>query len=240
MTTAVASQAKLRLFVFKMDHMITAIKVQQRNPQRVSIDLDGEFAFGVSRILAAWLHVGKTLSDADIAQLQAKETLEVAYLAALRFIDYRPRTTTEIENKLTEKGFAEAVIQATLERLRANGMLDDNHFAQTWVENQSTFRPRGSRALAFELRRKGVADEVIAQTLEELPPEEELAYQAGKKQARKLVNLERNLFRNKLSAFLARRGFSYGTITPVVSRIWTELHSPESQDDNLQERGVET
>ena len=240
MTTAVASQAELRLFVFKMDHVITAIKVQQRNPQRVSIDLDGEFAFGVARILAAWLHVGKTLSDAEIAQLQAKETLEAAYLAALRVIDYRPRTTTEIENKLTAKGFADAVIQATLKRLRANGMLDDNRFAQTWVENQSAFRPRGARALAFELRRKGVADEVIAQTLQEIPPEEDLAYQAGKKQARKLVNLERDLFRNRLSAFLARRGFSYGTITPVVSRIWTELHSHESQDDNLQERGIET
>ena len=235
-----APQAELRLFVFKMDHLITAIKVQQRNPQRVSIGLDGEFAFGVSRILAAWLHVGKTLNDAEIAQLQAKETLEVAYLSALRFLDYRPRTTTEIETKLTEKGFADTVIQATLERLRANGMLDDNRFAQTWAENQSTFRPRGARALAFELRRKGVTDEVIAQTLEELPPEEDLAYQAGKKQARKLVNLERIVFRNKLSAFLARRGFSYGTITPVVSRIWTELHSPESQDDNLQERGIET
>ena len=234
-----APEAELRLFVFKMDHVITAIKVQQRNLQRVSIDLDGEFAFGIARILAAWLHVGKTLNDAEIAQLQAKETLEAAYLAALRVIDYRPRTTTEIENKLTAKGFADTVIQATLERLRANGMLDDNRFAQTWVENQSTFRPRGSRALAFELRRKGVADEVIAQTLQEIPPEEDLAYQAGKKQARKLVNLERELFRNRLSAFLARRGFSYGTIAPVVDRIWTELHSPESQDDNLQKRGIE-
>jgi regulatory protein len=215
-----------------MDHVITAVKAQQRNPQRVSIDLDGEFAFGLSRILAAWLHVGKVLSDADIVQLQSKETLEVAYLSALRFIDYRPRTTSEIESKLAEKGFADEVIQQAVERLRANGLLDDTRFARTWVENQSTFRPRGQRALAYELRRKGVADEVIAHSLEEIPAEEDLAYQAGKKQARKLVNLERNLFRTKLSAFLARRGFSYGTIAPVVNRIWTGLHSPESQDDN--------
>jgi regulatory protein len=215
-----------------MDHVITAIKVQQRNPQRVNIDLDGEFAFGVSRILAAWLHVGKVLSDADIAQLQSKETLEVAYLSALGFIDYRPRTTSEMQSKLTEKGYADEVIQQTIERLRANGLLDDTRFAQTWVENQSTFRPRGQRALAFELRRKGVADDVITQSLEAAPADEDLAYQAGTKQAHRLQNLERNEFRNKLSAFLARRGFSYGTIAPVVNRIWTELHSPEGQDDN--------
>ena len=214
-----------------MDHTITAITVQKRNPQRVNIDLDGEFAFGLSRIVAAWLHVDRVLSDQDIAQLQAKETQEVAFQNALRFISYRPRTSAEIESKLTEKGYAEMVIQATIERLRANGLLDDGNFARTWVENQSTFRPRGQRALAFELRRKGVTDDVIAQALEETPAEEELAYQAGTRQARKLAALERNEFRMKLSAFLARRGFSYGTIAPVVARIWEELHSPEGQDD---------
>jgi regulatory protein len=214
-----------------MDHTITAITVQKRNPQRVNIDLDDEFAFGLSRIVAAWLHVGRTLSDQDIAQLQAKETQEVAFQNALRFIGYRPRTTAEIVSKLAKKGFADIVIQETIERLSANGLLDDATFARTWVENQSTFRPRGQRALAFELRRKGVTDEVIALALEETPGEEELAYQAGTRQAHKLDNLERNEFRMKLSAFLARRGFSYGTIAPVVSRIWIELHSPEGQDD---------
>jgi regulatory protein len=214
-----------------MEHTVTAITVQKRNPQRVNIDLDGEFAFGLSRIVAAWLHVGRVLSDQDIAQLQAKETNEVAFQSALHFISYRPRTTAEILKKMSEKGFAEEVIEATIARLRTNGLLDDTSFARTWVENQSTFRPRGQRALTFELRRKGVTDEVIAQALEETPAEEELAYQAGTRQARKLVNLERNEFRMKLSAFLARRGFSYGTIAPVVSRIWTELHSPEGQDD---------
>jgi regulatory protein len=214
-----------------MDHTITAITVQKRNPQRVNIDLDDEFAFGLSRIVAAWLHVSRTLSDQDIAQLQAKETQEVAFQNALRFIGYRPRTTAEIVSKLAKKGFADIVIQETIERLSANGLLDDATFARTWVENQSTFRPRGQRALAFELRRKGVTDEVIALALEETPGEEELAYQAGTRQAHKLDNLERNEFRMKLSAFLARRGFSYGTIAPVVSRIWIELHSPEGQVD---------
>jgi regulatory protein len=221
------------LFVFNMDHVITAIKVQERNPQRVSIDLDGEFAFGLSRILAAWLHVGRTLSDADISLLQAKETREVAYLHALRLIDYHPRTGAEISARLVKKGYPDEVIQQTIERLRANNLLDDPAFARSWVENQSAFRPRSQRALAFELRRKGIADDVIAQSLEEMPAEEDLAYQAGKKQSRRLENLDRNTFRNKLSAFLARRGFSYGTITPVVSRIWSELHPSENQDDTV-------
>jgi regulatory protein len=62
-----------------MEHTITAIRAQKRNPQRVAIDLDGQFAFGLSRIIAAWLYVGKVLTDADIESLQQSETLELAY-----------------------------------------------------------------------------------------------------------------------------------------------------------------
>ena len=53
-----------------MNHRITAIQAQKRNPQRVSVFLDGEFAFGLSRIVAAWLAVGQEISDEKIALLK--------------------------------------------------------------------------------------------------------------------------------------------------------------------------
>ena len=51
---------------------ITAIEVQKRRPNRVNIHLDGEFAFGLARIVAAWLRVGQELSEEKIEELQAK------------------------------------------------------------------------------------------------------------------------------------------------------------------------
>lgn len=213
-----------------MDHTITAIKVQKRNPNRLAIYLDGEFSFGLARIVAAWLSIGRTLSDADIVELKRKDNQEVAYQYGLLVLSYRPRSTTELRKKLVDKGYSEEVIEQIIERMEQNGLLNDLTFAQSWVDNRSAFHPRSRRALVVELHQKGVTDEVIEQALGESGNEDNLAYQAASRQARKLANLERSDFRIKLGAFLGRRGFNYETIRPVVDRLWTELHSQEQEE----------
>jgi len=215
-----------------MEHKITALKLQKRNRQRVNVYLDGEFAFGLSRIVAAWLNVGQVLSDEKIASLQAEDSREVAFQQALKFLNYRARAEAEVRRNLVENGFSEEVIVGTLERLRENGLLNDAQFAQTWVENRATFRPRSRRALGMELRQRGLDDETIDGALEEIDDEEQ-AYQAALAYARKLENKEWKDFRQKLSSFLARRGFSYDVVAPVVERVWKEKSSdtPAGEDD---------
>lgn len=83
----------------------------------------------------------------------------------------------------------------------------------------------------MELRHKGVPEDSIQLALQETQSETNLAYQAALKQARRLNGLDWQGFREKLSAFLARRGFSYGTIAPVVRRVWAERENAESQPD---------
>jgi regulatory protein len=72
----------------------------------------------------------------------------------------------------------------------------------------------------MELHRKGLNDEVIQPVLDEQVDEPALAREAARKYARRLAGLEWPEFRRKLGGFLARRGFSYDTLTPVVSEIW--------------------
>lgn len=211
-----------------MNHRITAIKVQKRKPQRVSIYLDGEFAFGLSRIVAGWLQVGQELSDEKINSLQGEEQKETAYQRALKFISFRMRTEREVMQKLSENGFSEDIIEPVLQRLNQSGLVDDNAFARLWVENRADFRPRSHRALAYELRHKGISDQVIDQTLDETMSEEQLAYQAGLKGSKKLKALEKPEFRRKLYGYLARRGFFYEIISKTVNRIWKENHTDEN------------
>ena len=203
---------------------ITAIQVQKRHPNRVNIHLDGEFAFGLARIVAAWLHVGQTLDDEKIAKLQTEDARERALQQALLYLGYRVRSETEIRQNLRKHEIPEAVIEETLERLRREGFADDEQFASAWVENRSTFRPRGRRALALELRQKGIDDATIESALEGVD-DEALAYEAGLKKASKLRVQDWSEFRKKLSEFLARRGFSYPVIAPVVTRLWNEIHT---------------
>jgi len=202
---------------------ITGIEAQKRNPDRVNIQLDGEFAFGLTRFVAARLKIGQELSAEQVASLQADETREQAYQQALLYLSFRPRSVSEIRRNLQKHDIPALVIDATLERLRTAKLADDSQFARAWVENRAAFRPRGRRALEAELRQKGLSDEATHTALSGLD-EETLAYEAGIKKARRLETLPWNEFRTKLSEFLARRGFPYSVISPVVSRIWKEMH----------------
>ena len=205
---------------------ITGIEVQKRSPNRVNIYLDGEFAFGLARIVAAWLRVGQELSEEKIEQLQLEDARERAFQQAMLFLSYRARSESEIRQNLRKHEIPEPIIDQTLERLRQDGLANDNQFARAWVENRSAFRPRSRRMMAMELRQKGLDDEAVSSAIESVD-DEALAYEAAQKRALRLKGLEWNEFRKKLSEFLARRGFSYSVIVPVVTRIWNEAHTDE-------------
>jgi len=205
---------------------ITAIEAQKRQPDRVNIHLDGEFAFGLARIVAAWLRVGQELSEEKIEQLQAEEARERAFQQAMLFLSYRARSESEIRQNLRKHEYPEPVIEQTIARLRENGLANDQQFARAWVENRSAFRPRSRRLMAMELRQKGLDAEAVASAVERVD-DEALAYEAAQKRAARLKDLEWNEFRKKLSDFLARRGFSYSVVAPVVTRIWNEAHANE-------------
>ena len=206
---------------------ISAIEPQQKNPQRVNVYLDGEFAFGLASILAAWLKVGQELSEEKIASLKTEDEREVTYLKALHFLSYRPRSSAEVHQNLTKRGISDTLAKETVNRLQSSGLVNDNAFAQAWVENRNTFRPRSKSALRMELRRKGLNDETIQSVLDEQVDEQALAFEAARKYARRLTGLEWLEFRQKLGGFLARRGFSYTTLAPVVSEVWKETQTAD-------------
>jgi regulatory protein len=203
---------------------VTAIETQKRHPDRVNIELDGKYAFSLAGMIAARLMVGQELDVDGIACLQAKDADEDAYQRALRLLTLRERSESELRTCLRKRKTPEDVLERTLARLREHRHADDAHFANAWVENRSAFRPRGRRALAWELRRKGVTEDVTTAALSNLD-ESALAYQAGLKKARQLVTEDWQAFRTKVSAYLARRGFPTSIIASTVSRLWTEMHA---------------
>lgn len=209
-----------------MEHRITALKVQKRNQQRVNVYLDGEFSFGLARITAAWLSVGQVISEEKIAQLQAEDQLEKYYQRALRFLSYRPRTETEIYQYLQKNSASEEVIGIVLNRLKTNGLVDDERFAKNWVENRTELRPRSRRALVYELRQQGVSDEIIQDSINQIN-DDDLAYQAALRRARKFISFDWNEYRQKMLRYLAQRGFNYDTSNEAMRRVWDEIHITE-------------
>ena len=201
---------------------ITALKVQKKNQNRINVYLDGSFAFGLSRIVAAWLKIGQELDAEKIAELKGQDTYEVAYQKAVHFISYRTRTTQEVSRKLKDLEFEAAVIEDVIERLKRNQYLGDGDYAERWVENRTAVKPRSHRMIAMELRQKGVAEEEIAKALESAPDDEELAYQALKRRIHRYLRYDFQTYRKKAGDYLGRKGFPYSLIPDVLKRVWDE------------------
>lgn len=212
-------------------YRITGLEAQQKNNHRVNVYLDGEFAFGLSRIVSAWLQPGQEISEEKIQELKAQDAREVAFQRAIRYLDYRPRSTAEVRKKLAEKEIPEEIVDLVIERLEELKILDDARYAASWVESRNEFRPRSKRLLQYELRQRGIDQENIEKALDNLD-EQSLAYQAAAKQSRRLEGCDWQNFQKKLYAHLARRGFDYDTIQSVVQQVWSEKTSryPDATD----------
>jgi len=200
---------------------VTRLELQKKNPQRLNVYLDGEFAFGISRAAAPWLAEGNQISQQKINDLQEKDQFEGAYQRAINFLSYRIRSEKEIRQNLTKHEVPEEIIVRVIDRLRGASLVNDREFASLWVENRVQFKPRGKRALSSELFQKGIPNEIIEDVLAELD-EEELAYQCARSKIRKYSGLEEKTFQKKLSGLLTRRGFPYHIIKDVVSSLWKE------------------
>ncbi len=213
-----------------MGGRITALKVQKRNPDRVSVYLDGRFAFGLAAIEAARLKVGQFLTDEEIARLRQRDQVERAAERALDLLSYRPRSETELRSRLAER-YDEEALEGALERLRRSGLVDDREFARYWVENRFQSNPRGKMLLRQELRQKGLEDEVIDEALADYD-EEQAANRAAQKLLRRWKSAAPHLLRRRLTDALLRRGFPYSVVGPVVNAVLSTgptIDSPEEE-----------
>jgi len=212
-----------------MEREITAIRSQKHNRDRLNVELDGEFAFGVSRMAAGWLKVGDFLTEERIESLLKTDEFEAAYQKATRLIGYRSRTQFEVRQKLHQKGFASDVIDQVLERLTRANLVQDQQYAQLWIENRNEMHPRSQRLMRYELKNKGISDQMIDNALVDSADDSKLAFRAAEEYSRKLNKLDRELFQKRLGAYLARRGFSFETARPVIESLVRSLEDDQSK-----------
>lgn len=193
----------------------------------MNVYLDGDFAFGVSRLVGAWLHVGQILSEEKIAELLAQDQVEKAYQKAIRFIQYRFRSEKEISDKLRSEGYNDDLIGSILMRLKDHGMAGDMEFARVWVENRTSLRPRSRRLMRIELQQKGINKSVIDHVLSEAPDESQLAEALAQKYLSRVNECEWVDFQKKLGGYLLRKGFDYQITREVLHKLWDRLQTSD-------------
>lgn len=207
--------------------VVSAITPLRRNRYRVEIAGEPVLTLTAETLAASGLQVGWPISAEQLRNLAAEDARRQALDAALRLLGYRPRAEQELRERLTRRGFPAEAVEATLARLRECGYVDDAAFARAWVESRTGAAARGRRLLLHELRAKGVDPEVAARTLHEAPDDLETARALAEKKARTLRGLDARTFRQRLGAYLHRRGFA----TDVIAAVVRELARREQGDD---------
>lgn len=202
---------------------ITAIEPQKKNKQRVSIFLDGEYAFGLEVFLQEKYHLktGDVLREKQVKDLLLKEEKQRLRNKAFHYLALRAHGERELFRKLQQKGFDDALIGEVISELKASHYLDDWEFARAFVRNRLTHKPVGQRHMRHQLRFRGIADEIIEAVLKEIYAEVDPA-----KLAAELVTKRRTRYRNlsererkrRLADFLNRRGFDWEIIRDVVEK----------------------
>lgn len=164
-----------------------------------------------------------------------EDVVQQAKDICLRLLTVRPRTRLELHQALLRKGIDEDVAEGVLGRLDEVGLVDDAAFAEVWVRSRHNFQGMGRRALAMELRRKGVSDEESAEALAtvDADAEEERARQLVRKRLRSLTGDDETAKIRKLVGMLARKGYAQGLCFRVVK---DELRAAGEETDLLDER----
>lgn len=160
-----------------------------------------------------------------------EETLyEKLMNASLNYVSYRPRSQKEVESYIAKmlkrwKVEDEAVGEKIIMRLAELGYLDDFKFASWWISQRSTHRPKGLRALQFELSSKGISPAVSAeafrifQNQEDGVSEPDLAKKAVQKKLVVWAHLPIIEQKKKVFTFLASRGFGSESIGKIIDEL---------------------
>lgn len=198
--------------------VITSIK-PQKNKKRVNVYLNGKFAFGIDldNLAKLNLKVEQELSDKEVEDIVRKAEFQKTLDKLLRFATLRPRSEKEITDWLKRKKVHESLHKELFNRLKRLELIDDIKFAQWWVEQRQAFRPKSLRIMNYELRIKGVKKELIEQVLSETKIDEAaIAKELLRKKDYKWKGLPRREARQKMSQFLARKGFGWNVVEKTV------------------------
>jgi regulatory protein len=197
-----------------------------RRRGRFNIYIDGEFAVAVGEkvLVDLGLKIGQNFEQDGLRTLALAAERERAMQIALRYLEVRPRSKREIEQRLKRSEIDEELIGSVIAKLQELGFIDDADFASRWIESRNRTRPKSVRSLKAELAVKGISREEIDTAVESISPDDELKLakaaitkHLGSKRQVPTDKAELDAYNKRLIGFLQRRGFGWTIIKAAMA-----------------------
>lgn len=215
---------------------VTKLVSQKRDPDRVNMYIDEEFFCGISLdgIAKFNIYLGKELEESDLEEILFEELKNRFFQRATNYISRAIKTEVQLKRYLRELSFKkkgkwftdvskeslEEIINDTAERLKEYNYLNDEVFAEEFLQSRMKNRPRGKSVLLSELISKGVNAELAKEKVEELVEDEYVMLK--RIYEKKYGNENMSIQDSKKIDFLRRKGFSWDLINEFLNNEFTE------------------
>jgi regulatory protein len=190
---------------------ITQLKQQVKRADRFSVYVDQKYSFSLSseELLNAKLYVGLEVSSSELSGLNKLAEHSLIRAQCFNYLSYRLRSVWEMETYLKRKGYSKELIAETIDYLSKKKLIDDQEFANRWIENRLLLKPTSINILKLELKQKRIKLEIINEALASHDIDELQIINELIDKKRQQSKYQDNL---KLMQLLARKGFSYDLI----------------------------
>lgn len=206
---------------------VTAISVQVRDKNRVNVSVDGKYRLSLDmyQLVELGMKIGKEYTEEEMVALEEESQFGKLYMRALEYCLMRPHSQRELKDYLyrktrdtlsktgqVRKGASVQLTQRVFDRLVEKGYIDDEKFANFWIENRNLRKGSSKRKLSAELSAKGVDRSIIERLLSETE-------RTDRSELQKIIDKKRPRYDDdqKFMSYLARQGFSYDDIKSALN-----------------------
>ncbi len=208
---------------------ITALKIQLRDKDRVNVFVDGKYRFSldINQVAELGVKTNAEYTEEQLVELENESQFGKLYVRSLEYALIRPRSQREMRDYLyrktrdtrtktgqIKKGVTKELTERVFDRLAEKGYINDEKFANYWVENRNLRKGISKRKLQAELFSKGVDRSLVDSVVDESERSDiEELHKIIAKKAKRYDDEQ------KLIAYLARQGFNYDDIKQALAQI---------------------
>lgn len=200
---------------------ITSVERSKKNKDRLSIYIDGKFAFTISEedYVSMNLYENTTITQETVDYIINTLNFRKAKAIAVRYLSMKLRTENEVMEKLRSEGYDSRCAQNVIDELKSIGYINNILYAQKFVFDRSKLKPMSKKMMKKELQNKGIPDDIADAVLEDWKIEDNAVAISLLKRKYGKYDLNDEKIYKKAYMFLLHRGFSHDTIEEAIQCI---------------------
>lgn len=200
---------------------MTVTGIEEINNKKIRVFIDNEFAFvlykGELRLYG--IREGEEIGEEEYLEITGKILPKRAKLRSMNLLKSRAYTEKQLRDKLVQGEYGENIIEEAIAYVRYYGYIDDRKYAEDFISCHMADRSR--KKIEMDLYRRGIDRKIIEEIMEQMEeegegPDEFSAAQKLLKKKNFDSNTAGNKEKQKMSAFLYRKGFNMDIIRRVL------------------------